>query len=251
AAMAQAEWRYPAPWSDEWEGDFLRLVEQAAARYGWEKEWDTLTARELDQQNHQVYLIARETLLRQPGAWISSHLQGMLRYLEPQTYKVCYTRLTGQPWPADVLDDAPLHLARWIGGGHWAEAWRVIQEERWAKLNRLQGLVLWSTYAGQIVGLTLAMRGGWKLRRSPAIALTLLLTIAYVLFVPGPIAYERFRIPAMGIILSLIAISCSRQAHRPGLVDVQASAPAGKCWVSLLKDTPNTPRICQLDASVL
>lgn len=215
AAMAQAEWRYPAPWSDEWEGDFLRLVEQAAAQYGWEKEWDALTARELDRQNHQVYLVARQTLLRHPWAWITSHIQGMLRYLEPQTYKVCYTRISGQPWPADVIDDAPLHLARWVGGGHWAEAWRVIREDRWGKLDRFQGLVLWGTYTGQIIGLILALRGAWKLRRNPALALTLVLTVAYILFVPGPIAYERFRVPVIGLILSLIAMSASEPVSIP------------------------------------
>ncbi len=219
AAMAQAEWRYPAPWTDEWEGDFLRLVEQAAARYGWEKAWDTLTERELDRQNHQVYLVARETLLRHPWAWMISHGQAMLRYLEPQTFKVCYTQISGRPWPAHIIDDAPLHLARWIGGGHWAEAWQVIREDRWGKLDRLQGLVLWGTYAGQVVELILAIRGAHKLcgaqrlRRHPALALTLVLTVAYILFVPGPIAYERFRVPVMGLIFCLIALAAGQHGR--------------------------------------
>ncbi len=210
ATIAQAEWRYPTPWSEEWESDFLHLVEQAAARYHWEKKWEELDARELDRQNHQVYIVARETLQQHPWAWIGSHLQGMLRYLEPQTFKVCYSRISGRPWPADLLDDAPLHITRWIIGGHWAEAWEVFVQERWRKLDRFQGLVLWGTYTGQVIGFWLFARGTWRLRHAPAVVLPILLIIAGALILPGPIAYERFRVPVTGLILGLIVAACAR-----------------------------------------
>ncbi len=209
AAMLQAQMRYPAPWSDEWEGRFLELVSRAAAQYGWGKAWPDLTAPERDRQNHQLYLVARETLRAHPVAWITSHLQGMLRYLEPQTYKICYQRFAGRVWPADVLDDAPIHFIRWISGGHWIEAGQVIVQDRWQKLDALQRIVWWGTFAGQILGLGLMLRGIWKLGHRRQAAATLWLIAAGLLLLPGPIAYERFRTPAMGLILSLIGASSS------------------------------------------
>ena len=55
-----------------------------------------------------------------------------------------------------------------------------------------------------------------------AVAAGLLGTLAYVLLLPGPIAYERFRAPILSLIVALIAIaaasgrdiagSCARQS---------------------------------------
>jgi 4-amino-4-deoxy-L-arabinose transferase-like glycosyltransferase len=208
ATMAQAEMRFPVPWSEEWEGDFLTIVSETATRYNWDdKLWNALTARERDLRNRHVYLTARQVLFQHPVAWITSHLQGMLRYLEPRTYKICYAHFSGQAWPGDILDDAPLHIVRWISGGHWNKAWQVIRQERWQKLDPLQGILWWGMFGGQIIGMILAAKGAWRLRSRPAIATLLSLTVLYVLVLPGPIAYERFRVPVTSLILTLIAMN--------------------------------------------
>jgi hypothetical protein len=61
--------------------------------------------------------------------------------------------------------------------------------------------------AAVVLTVGLAARGAWRLRRQPALILALLGTIAYVLFVPGPIAYERFRVPVLSAIVVLVALS--------------------------------------------
>jgi hypothetical protein len=211
ATLAAARGAYVIPWSAEWEGLFGEIVSQAAARYGWTKPWDTLTARELDAQNRQVYLVAGEVLRQHPLAWVGSHLQGMGRYLEPQTYKVCYARFSGQAWPPDILDDAVIHVGRAIGRGDWAEAGRIVAEERWHKFDVLRGVTWWGTFGGQVLGLIMALRGARRLwathsgRRQPVLAVAMLLTVSYVLLVPGPIAYERFLVPVTSLIVALIA----------------------------------------------
>jgi 4-amino-4-deoxy-L-arabinose transferase-like glycosyltransferase len=209
ATLASARGQYVAPWSSEWESLFGEIVAQAAAHYHWDKQWDALTALELDTYNHQVYLQARQVLFQHPFFWLKSHFQGLGRYLEPQTFRVCYARFSGKEWPPDVLQDAVIHVFREIGRGDWAKARELISQERWAKLTALQGTIWWGTLAGQVIGLFLTLRGLYKLRRQPATAIVLIAVISYVMWLPGPIAYERFRVPVMSLILTLIGISVS------------------------------------------
>jgi 4-amino-4-deoxy-L-arabinose transferase-like glycosyltransferase len=207
ATLAMANRQYVMPWSTEWEGFFGQVVADAAREYGWDKTWETLTARELDLYNHQLYLTARGVLFRAPGAWIASHLQGLGRYLEPQTYRVCYRRFAGRPWPPDVLDDAAILSLRALVTGRPVQAGEILAWERWIRIDPFQRLVWWGTLAGQVIGLGLMGCGVWRLRHRPALVLLLLATIGYVLWMPGPIAYERFRVPVTGLILALVAVA--------------------------------------------
>jgi hypothetical protein len=207
ATLAAVRGEYVMPWSAEWEALFGEIVSQTAAQYGWNQPWDTLSARELDKANEQVYWTARQVLAQHPAAWLASHAQGLARYLEPQTYRACYARFAGHEWPPDVLDDVAIYWIRALARADWRTAGQIIAEERWNKLDALQGVVWWGTVAGQLVGLSLAVRGAWRLRRQPALAAALLLTILYVLWIPGPIAYERFRIPVTSLISALIGVA--------------------------------------------
>ncbi len=205
ATLAFAQGRYVPPWSAEWESLFGKIVSQAAARYRWRRPWNELDARELYIADHQVYLVAREVLARHPFAWVGSHAQGLLRYLEPQTFKACYARFTGREWPPDVLDDAIIHLLRAVLSGDVPAAWEIVADERWNRLSVAQRAVWWSTLVAQLAGSALVLRGAWRLRGVSPAALPLLMAACYLLALPGPIAYERFRVPVMGVLLALLS----------------------------------------------
>ena len=207
AALVTARGEYAIPWSDEWEAAFGEIVARAAERYDWDKPWETLTPRELDVANHQVYRVAREVLSQHPLAWLGSHALGMLRYLEPQSYRILHARWTGRPWPPDVLEDAVLHTVRGLVRGEWYTVGQIIGQERWARISPLQRGLWWGTFLAQMVALVLILRGAWFLRTHPALAIGLLGTLAYVLWLPGPIAYERFRVPVMSGIATLTAVA--------------------------------------------
>jgi hypothetical protein len=216
ATLLAVSGQYANPWSEEWEARFGEIVTVAAERYDWSKPWESLSAGELDAHNRQVYVVAQEILRQHPIAWLSSHAQGMGRYLEPQTYRVCYAQFAGRGWPPDILEDAAVHVIREISAGHWAKAGEIVATERWAKLDTAQRVIWWGTFVGQFLGLRLMLRGTWRLlRHHPSLALTLLLTTAYVLWVPGPIAYERFRVPVTSLIMALIGMSCSPVLRQP------------------------------------
>ena len=148
-----------------------------------------------------------EVLAQHPGAWTISHLQGTLRHLEPQTYRALYAHWTGHTWPPDVLDDALIHTLRALARGDWEQAGQIIAQERWTRLTPLQRAIWWST-----VGRHRAHRSTCRARSLDTAPPSQLLwpslgTIAYVLLLPGPIAYERFRVPVLGPILALAALS--------------------------------------------
>jgi hypothetical protein len=210
AAIAWSRGEYTIPWSAEWDALFAEIINETAERHAWDRPWGSLNAREAYDHNRQVYLTARKALTARPGAWLASHLLGVVRYLEPQTYRVCYARASGREWPPDVLDDAVLHVIREIARGRWEKVGEIIVQQRWEKLTALQRAVWWGTFVGQAIGLTLACRGLWRLRSRRAHAAVLWLTVTYVLLVPGPIAYERFRIPVTSLILVLVGASARR-----------------------------------------
>jgi 4-amino-4-deoxy-L-arabinose transferase-like glycosyltransferase len=204
AALAAARGQYVSPWSAGWEELFGEIVSRAAERNHWNKARNELDVRELDVANYQVYLEARQVLKQYPFAWLQSHLLGLVRYLEPQTYRACYARFIGKPWPPDILDDAVLHFVRALGRRDWDQASQIITSERWSRLNPLQRTIWWGTLADQIVGLWLCISGVLKSRAPLPWTLAVLCSIAIGLWIPGPIAYERFRIPVMSLILVFV-----------------------------------------------
>jgi hypothetical protein len=210
ATLISARQAYAIPWSADWENAFGQIVAEAGTRFGWDKPWDSLSPRELDAANRQVYRIAREKLIEHPLAWLQSHTLGMLRYLEPKTYRVLHIRLTGRPWPPDILEDAVPHVFREAARGQWASVGQVIGQERWSKLDPLQRKLWWGMFLAQIVASGLMLRGAWRLRAQPIVAGELLGTLVYVLLLPGPIAYERFRAPVLSLIAALIAAATIR-----------------------------------------
>jgi 4-amino-4-deoxy-L-arabinose transferase-like glycosyltransferase len=195
------------PWSAAWESAFGEIVTEAADRYQWDQPWSTMAPRARDRADYQVYRVARETLFRHPWAWVTSHLQGTLRYLEPQVYRALYQHWTGTTWPPDVLDDALIHVARAALRGDGPQVRTIIAQERWHKLTPLQRTTWWGMLAAILLALILLSRGAWRLSRRPTLLWATLGTIAYVLLLPGPIAYERFRVPVLGPILALVTLA--------------------------------------------
>lgn len=206
ATLLTARGQYAIPWSAEWESAFGEIVAQASERYEWSQPWESMDARAKGQADYDVYLVARQVLVQHPAAWFISHLQGTLRYLEPKTYRSLYAHWTGNTWPPDVLDDALIHITRALVHGEWDQAGRIIAEERWNRLTPLQRAIWWSQLAALVLAITLALRGVWTLRQHPALLLAIAGTVVYVLLVPGPIAYERFRTPVLGPILALATL---------------------------------------------
>jgi len=213
ATLASARGDDVAPWTPRWEEIYLDIAQRAAERYGWDARgpYELLAGEELERQR-EVATIAREIILRHPGHFLRSHLSGVLRSLLPQEHRLWYELLTGRDWQAlPAAKGAVMQALRLVL--HWrpAEAVKLLWQERVVKMPPL---ALMLGLAGTLVacGSTLlGLRGAYRLRSQPAVLLTLASMWAYLAFLPGPIAYIRFRVPVMPIAIALVALGVGRR----------------------------------------
>ena len=213
ATLASAWGEDVAPWTPRWEEIYLGIVQQAAERYGWDARGPfELSAREELERQQEVATVAGEIILRYPGHFLRSHLWGVLRSLLPQEHRLWYELLTGQDWEAlPIARGAVPQALRLTVQGHPAEAVRLLWQER---VVRMPPLALAFGLAGTLVAcasVLLAFRGAYRLRAQPAVLLTLASMWAYLAFLPGPIAYIRFRVPVMPIAVLMVVLgACDR-----------------------------------------
>jgi len=213
ATLASARGDDVAPWTPRWEEIYLDIAQRAAERYGWDARgpYELPAGEELERQR-EVATVAREIILRHPGHFLRSHLSGVLRSLLPQEHRLWYELLTGRDWQAlPAAKGAVMQALRLVL--HWRppEAVKLVWRERVVKMPPL---ALMLGLAGTLVacGSTLlALRGAYRLRTQPAVLLTLASMWAYLAFLPGPIAYIRFRVPVMPIAIALVALGVGRR----------------------------------------
>lgn len=205
ATLGVVEGHQVPPWSPEWEARYHTLATQAATRYGWSSALDApLSPREADQRERQVAQVAWAVVAAHPWAAARAHLVGFLRAWAPQEQAFWYAHLTGRPWEttgvaANALRDAVEILC----AGRPLEAVELAFVRPWGRLDPLGRLLWYGWGLGHLLAGGLVVAGLWRLRRRPALALALGAAILYATLPPGPIGYERFRVPVVPLLTVL------------------------------------------------
>jgi len=205
ATLGVVEGHQVPPWSPEWEARYHALVTQAATRYDWSLPLDApVSPREADRRERQVAQVAWEVVAAHPWAAARAHLVGFLRAWAPQEQAFWYAHLTGRPWgttgvAANALRDAVEILC----AGRPLEAFELAFVRPWGRLDPLGRLLWYGWGLGHLLAGGLVVAGLWRLRHRPALALALGATILYATLPPGPIGYERFRVPVMPLLTVL------------------------------------------------
>ncbi len=167
ATLAETNHQNVEPWSADWETLYGTLVNRAAAEYQWDSAQPQSCAV-IEQRRSDVAAVAVKTVREHPVAFVASYVKGSVRGLIPQEQFYWYERLTGE------------QLAS--GGG-------------WASKPPL-ALVLWAIW---LVGYGLMYLGLIAsvvvLRKQPHLLIVLAALLVIGLFLPGPLAYVRFRVP--------------------------------------------------------
>ena len=155
--------------------------------------------------------VAREVVWQHPWEWLATHLWGVaLSLLDPGHY-LWYRVLTGGSWETtsvvgNIWTRMAWALERWALGDALSAFW----SERVARIPLNAALVWWTLLFGRLFAWRLGGRGLWQLRRTPWLAFLCAGAIVYVLLLPGPIAYDRFYIPAIPITTVLIALGVTQ-----------------------------------------
>ena len=216
ATLAEVRDQRVAPWTPTWEMFYGELVEIAVQRYRWDARGEyALACEERDLRHSQVAAVAREVVAAHPGPFLAAHFKGVVRSLLDVGHRFWYPILTGRSWETTgVLDDIWRRAQESLRIGAVGDALHALWLERVVRPPLDAVLVWWGLLAARGLVWCLALRGIWRLRHAPWVALLLVGTVTYFIVLPGPIAYDRFYVPAVPAVVVLLASGvCKQGAH--------------------------------------
>jgi len=201
------------PWTETWEYLYGQIVSQAGARYAWSPEVEVtgLPCEEQWTRQQQVAGVAQEIVWQNSRVWGATHVWGvMLSVLDPG-HHLWYRVLTGRGWETTgVVDNIWVRMAWALERNAWGDAVHAFWQERVVRLPVAAAWVWWALFVGRLFVWGLCLRGGLRLRRNPWAGWLLAGTLLYFILLPGPIAHDRFYVPAVPVTVLLIALNLVR-----------------------------------------
>jgi hypothetical protein len=120
--------------------------------------------------------------------------------------------LTGREWESTgVVADIGARMAWSLERGALGDALHALWTERITRPPLLAALLWWGLSAARVAMWWMCARGVWRLRHQLWVLLTLTSSIAYILLLPGPIAHDRFYLPAIPVVVVLLALGGSSE----------------------------------------
>jgi 4-amino-4-deoxy-L-arabinose transferase-like glycosyltransferase len=207
AILAEIEQTPAEPWTPTWEALYNRIVEEAARRFVWSSAAEEmLPCLEREQRRQDVAVIAREVVRAHPGMWVRSHLRGIGNSLLNLGHRDWYRALTGKAWEeTGVLDNIWKRMGESLKIGAVGDALHALWLERVSNAPLDAAIVWWGLLALRAAVWWGAWRGCRRLRTAPGSMALLGGVAAYGLLLAGPIAHDRFYLPAIPAVVLLLA----------------------------------------------
>lgn len=205
ATLAELEGTPAEPWTATWEALYQRLVTQTARAQGWANpEPAALSCAEWETRRAMIAETARALIRAHPWAFIRAHWRGVARSLRDVGERTWYPALTGRDWESTGrIADIGARMGESLRIGAVGDALHALWLERVLFPPPEAAALWWGLLAGRIAVVALAARGLARLRWPVALALGG--TVAYFILLPGPIAYDRFYLPAIPAVVTLLA----------------------------------------------
>ena len=211
ATLAEIEGVRVEPWTETWEHYYDHLVANAEAialRDMHTPQYDPCV--EQQQRQNEVARAARDIVSAHPFSYLRAHLRGVLTSLRNPGHRLWYHVLTGKEWESTgVVADIGARMAWSLERGALGDALHALWTERIARPPLLAALLWWGLSAARGAVWWASGRGVWRLRHKLWLLLTLAGSIAYILLLPGPIAHDRFYLPAIPLVVVLTALGGS------------------------------------------
>ncbi len=213
ATLAEVRGLRVEPWTPTWEALYGELVDEAARRYDWEGRAGASGACAEERRRHrEVAVIAREVVRARPLAAIRAHLGGVVRSLLDPGHRTWYPALTGRRWATTgVVANVWQRMGESLRIGAVGDALHALWLERVARPPLGATLLWWGLLVGRVAVWGAGLRGWLRLlRQRPGPAQLLAATVIYVVLLPGPIAYDRFYLPAIPVVAALVALGLTK-----------------------------------------
>ncbi len=219
ATLAEARGLRVEPWTPSWDALYGELVDEAAQRYDWEGRAEPSDACAEERRRHrEVAVVAGKVLRTYPLAALRAHLRGVGRSLLNPGHRTWYPTLTGRRWATTgVVANVWRRMGESLRIGAVGDALYALWLERIARPPLGATLLWWGLLAGRVSVWGTGLRG-WRrlLRHPPGLAYLLAATVLYVVLLPGPIAHDRFYLPAVPAVTVLVAISLTKKISLSG-----------------------------------
>jgi len=203
--LAEQEGVRAEPWTETWEYYYDRVVAAARARSTWEAHAATDECTVLYHLQLDIARAARDIVRAHLLSYFRAHLRGVLTSLRDPGHRLWYHVLTGQEWESTgVVADIGARMAWSLERGAVGDALHALWMERVVRPPLPAVFLWWGLVAARLSVWVFVLRGAWRLRRLPWVPGVLLGTVAYLLLLPGPIAYDRFYLPAIPEVILLV-----------------------------------------------
>ncbi len=228
ATLAEVENVRVEPWTETWEYYYDRFSADAAARDDWDGRalWGDGC---VERQRRQVAITraARDLVRAHPLSYLRAHLRGVLTSLRDPGHRLWYHVLTGAEWESTgVVADIGARMMWALERGAVGDALRALWLERVARPPLLAALLWWGLGAARVAVWIGGLRGAWCLRRRPWALWVFLGMVAYIVMLPGPIAYDRFYLPAIPAVIVLVLTGVLQPVRTGGTI----ARGCPDCW---------------------
>ena len=212
------------PWTPTWEALYAELVAETARAEGWDSPTvEVHDCRETLRREEAVAARADRLLRAHPWAALRAHLRGVGRSLLDPGHRFWYAVLTGSPWETTgVVPDIWRRMGWSLERGAVGDALLAFWRERVLRPPWGAFLLWWGLVVMRVALWRWGVRGLLRLRGRGGGLLAA--TVLYHLLLPGPIAYERFTLPAIPALVILVA--AGMQVVKPAPAP---PAPAPEC----------------------
>jgi hypothetical protein len=213
ATLAQVRGQRVEPWTVSWEALYSELVAEARQRYAWDARTSDDSVCAMRRRRHrEVVAVAREMLRAHPWQAVETHLRGVVRSVLDPGHRTWYPALTGRGWETTgVIINVWQRMGESLRICAVGDALHALWLERVLRPPLSAALLWWGLLTARAVVWVLGLRG-WQrlLRTEPVLAHVLAGTVVYVVLLPGPIAYDRFYIPAIPAVVILVVIGLTK-----------------------------------------
>jgi len=208
ATQAEIMGVHAEPWTATWEHIYDMLKTQVSVQSGW--LFSTAPRFSCSAAAHrqaQITQAARRLVAGHLVLYVKAHLAGVAKSLLNPGHLLWYPALTGETWVTTGI--VPDIWARVLWSLQRRAVWDAAEAfitQRITHIPPLAAVVWWGLWVGRLALWFLVIRGLWRLHLHPWILYLLLGTLLYILVLPGPIAHDRFYLPAVPIVSAVAAL---------------------------------------------
>lgn len=205
------------PWTETWEHIYAIQKTQVSLQNSWLFSSSPRFSCSLQAYQHsQIVQAARRLVGRYPVLYAKAHIAGVVKSLLDPGHRLWYPALTGKTWSSTGV--VPDIWARVIWSLQRRAVWdgvRAFITQRITQIPILASAVWWGLWIGRLALCSLVIRGLRRLHRHPWTLTVLLGAFIYILILPGPIAHDRFYVPAVPLVTAVAALGgCSSLSGR-------------------------------------